>query len=130
MLPKNKEANVMRKNTVANSVNTYLEQNNISEGELSRLTGVPEKTIRSQLTGKKAFYIDDVICFCKALNTPLEVFNCMSDYRQSMLREIIKCRFWESKGRPTPWEEVAYELCFHRVHIMRLYKDALNKIAS
>lgn len=45
-------------------------------------------------------------------------------------REIIEYRFWETKGRPTPWDDVAYELCFHRVHIMRLYKDALNKMVS
>lgn len=45
-------------------------------------------------------------------------------------KEIIKCRFWKAKGRPTPWEDVADELCYHRVHVLRLYKDALNKMVS
>lgn len=75
---------------VYQNVNAYLERNNISESDLSRLTGIPEKTIHLKLTGKKALYIDDVVCFCKALNVPLEVFNYMSEYRQGTLKEIME----------------------------------------
>jgi len=83
----NRNTAVLENNIIAYNFLGYLERNNISIKVLSIKTGMPEETIRLKLTGKKPLYIDDLVCFCKALN--IQDITYITDYRKGLIRDIM-----------------------------------------
>jgi len=78
---------VREDNITAYNLRDYLERNNISIKDLSMKIGIPEKSIRLKLSGKKPLYVDDLVCFCRALN--IQHITYITDYRKGLIRDIM-----------------------------------------
>ncbi len=60
-------------NDITNSWRKVLKWKNISQAELSRRTGISEKSIGYIITGKKSASIDSIVFMCIGANLPSEI---------------------------------------------------------
>ena len=69
------EANIYRSltNDIADSWHKVLQWKHISQAELSRRTGITEKTITTIIKGQRIGTLENVILLCLAINLPSEI---------------------------------------------------------
>lgn len=59
---------------LAENINSYLEENYISQKLIVDKTGMTQNAVSLALSGKRKITADEYISICRALNVPLETF--------------------------------------------------------
>ena len=69
------EANIYRSltNDIADSWHKVLQWKHISQAELSRRTGITERTVTTTISGQRIGTLDNVVLLCLAANLPSEM---------------------------------------------------------
>jgi len=69
------EARIYRSlsNDISDSWNKVLQWKHISQAELSRRTGITEKTITTTIKGQRIVTLENVVLLCLAINLPSEI---------------------------------------------------------